>query len=128
MPKARVNGISIDYSVEGRGEPLFMIMGFSGSKMGWFFQRRAFRKHLRVVTFEEEPAFTHVGGGLLATDVAASVAEEARILQGVLEGPNVQPVKTMVEMIALLRHFEMNQKALSAQDESLGNLLSWVRA
>jgi pimeloyl-ACP methyl ester carboxylesterase len=52
MPKARVNGISINYSVEGRGEPLFLIMGFSGSKMAWFFQRRAFRKHFQVVTFD----------------------------------------------------------------------------
>jgi 3-oxoadipate enol-lactonase len=52
MPKARVNGISIDYSVEGQGEPLFLIMGFSGSKMPWFFQRRAFRKHFQVVTFD----------------------------------------------------------------------------
>ena len=52
MPKARVNGISINYSVEGRGEPLFLIMGFSGSKMAWFFQRRTFRKHFQVVTFD----------------------------------------------------------------------------
>ena len=52
MPKARVNGISINYSVEGRGEPLFLIMGFSGSKMAWFFQRGAFRKHFQVVTFD----------------------------------------------------------------------------
>lgn len=52
MPKARVNGISINYSVDGRGEPLFLIMGFSGSKWAWFFQRRAFRKHFQVVTFD----------------------------------------------------------------------------
>jgi pimeloyl-ACP methyl ester carboxylesterase len=52
MPKARVNGISINYSIEGRGEPLFLIMGFSGSKMAWFFQRRTFRKHFQVVTFD----------------------------------------------------------------------------
>ena len=52
MPKARVNGISINYSIEGRGEPLFLIMGFSGFKMAWFFQRRAFRKHFQVVTFD----------------------------------------------------------------------------
>jgi pimeloyl-ACP methyl ester carboxylesterase len=50
MPKARVSGLSIDYTVEGRGEPLLLIMGFSGSKVGWFFQRRAFRKRLQVVT------------------------------------------------------------------------------
>jgi len=52
MPEARINGISINYSVEGKGEPLFLIMGFSGSKMAWYFQRRAFRKHFQVVTFD----------------------------------------------------------------------------
>ena len=52
MPKARVNGISINYSVEGRGEPLFLIMGFSASKIAWFFQRRTFRKHFQLVTFD----------------------------------------------------------------------------
>ena len=55
-------------------------------------------------------------------------AEDTRVLQGVLEGPNVQSLQAMVEMITLLRHFEMNQKALQAQDESLGHLLAWVRA
>lgn len=52
MPKARINGININYSVEGRGEPLLLIMGFSGSKGAWFFQRRAFKKHFQVVTFD----------------------------------------------------------------------------
>ena len=52
MPKATVNGVRIHYNVEGSGEPLFLIMGFSGSRMAWFFQRRAFRKDLQVVTFD----------------------------------------------------------------------------
>jgi len=56
MPKAKVNGISIDYSVCGRGEPLVLIMGFGGSKLGWFFQRRACRKYFRVVTFDNRGA------------------------------------------------------------------------
>lgn len=83
---------------------------------------------LQVVSFPDEPAFSHAGGGLLATDSGAEPAENVRVLQGVIEGPNVEPVQAMVDMITLLRHFEMNQKALQAQDESLGNLLSWVRA
>lgn len=80
-----------------------------------------------VATFEDAPGFTHIGGGLLATDAAPIPSEEARVLQGVLEGPNIEPIQAMVEMITLLRHFEMNQKAVSAQDESLGTLLSWAR-
>jgi flagellar basal body rod protein FlgG len=85
---------------------------------------------LRLVTFSEEtpPSFIHAGGGLLATQSEALEAPAARVLQGVLEGPNVEPLQALVEMITLLRHFEMNQKALQAQDQSLGTLLSWVRA
>jgi flagellar basal body rod protein FlgG len=49
------------------------------------------------------------------------------VLQGVLEGPNVEPLQALVEMVTLLRHFEMNEKALHAQDDSLGTLLEWAR-
>jgi pimeloyl-ACP methyl ester carboxylesterase len=52
MPKARVNDINIAYKVEGQGESLVMIMGFGGTRRGWIFQTRAFRKHFRVVTFD----------------------------------------------------------------------------
>lgn len=83
---------------------------------------------LRIVGVTEGQALEHVGGGLMKADGELTAATEARVLQGVLEGANVEAVQAMVDMIALLRHFEMNQKALQAQDESLGNLLSWVRA
>ena len=52
MPKARVNGINISYKVEGSGEPLVLIMGFTGTRRGWIFQRPAFRKYFQLVTFD----------------------------------------------------------------------------
>lgn len=52
MPKAKVNGISINYRVQGKGEPLFLIMGYSGDQTGWMFQTRAFKKYYRVITFD----------------------------------------------------------------------------
>jgi 3-oxoadipate enol-lactonase len=52
MPRARVNGIDIDYRLDGQGDPLLLIMGFGGPKQGWFFQRRPFGKHFQVVTFD----------------------------------------------------------------------------
>jgi flagellar basal-body rod protein FlgF len=84
---------------------------------------------LRVVTFDPQApsGLSHVGGGLLAASAEPIDAPEARVLQGVLEGPNVQPLQAMVEMVTLLRHFEMNEKALQAQDECLGTLLEWAR-
>src|SRR4030042_4310936 len=52
MPKAKVNGININYKVQGEGEPLVLIMGYAGGQNGWIFQRRAFKKYYRVITFD----------------------------------------------------------------------------
>jgi pimeloyl-ACP methyl ester carboxylesterase len=52
MPKAEVNGININYKIEGEGEPLVMIMGFGANQRGWVFQVPFFRKYYRVITFD----------------------------------------------------------------------------
>ena len=56
MPLARLNGINISYQVEGLGEPLVMIMGFTASRVGWMPQRLFFRRYYRVVTFDNRGA------------------------------------------------------------------------
>jgi 3-oxoadipate enol-lactonase len=38
--------------VHGEGEPLVLIQGFGGGHEGWFFQTRAFRKHYKVIIFD----------------------------------------------------------------------------
>ncbi len=52
MPKARVNGINMAYDVSGHGEPLVLIMGLGGTRKSWVFQKRAFSKHFKVITFD----------------------------------------------------------------------------
>ncbi len=52
MPKAFVNGININYRVDGQGEPVILIMGIAGSMQSWIFQKHVFRKHFRVITFD----------------------------------------------------------------------------
>ncbi len=52
MPKAHVNGINVHYRDQGQGEPLVLLMGYSGDQTGWFFQRSAFSKHYRVITLD----------------------------------------------------------------------------
>jgi len=52
MPLAKLNGVNINYHVEGQGEPLVMIMGFSGRRSGWIRQIPFFRKHYRVITLD----------------------------------------------------------------------------
>jgi flagellar basal-body rod protein FlgG len=41
------------------------------------------------------------------------------VLQGYLEGSNVNAIREMVDMITLLREFEAGQKAIRVQDEML---------
>ena len=52
MPIAKVNGINVNYEVEGQGEPLVMIAGFGMDQTGWKAQLPAFKKQYRVLTFD----------------------------------------------------------------------------
>jgi pimeloyl-ACP methyl ester carboxylesterase len=56
MPLARLNGININYRVEGQGEPLVLIMGFTAGRIGWMPQIPFFKKHYRVITFDNRGA------------------------------------------------------------------------
>lgn len=48
------------------------------------------------------------------------------VLQGILEGSNVNGVHEMVDMIAAMRQYEANQKAVQMQDETLGKAVNEV--
>ena len=48
------------------------------------------------------------------------------IEQGFVEGSNVSPIRSMIEMIATYRTYESDQKALHAQDETLEKAVNVV--
>lgn len=50
----------------------------------------------------------------------------ALVYQGALEGANVNSVREMVEMIACLRQYEANQKAIASQDTTLDKAVNEV--
>jgi 3-oxoadipate enol-lactonase len=52
MPMANVNNINIHYRVYGDGEPLILICGLGAELGSWFLQLRPFKKHYRVVVFD----------------------------------------------------------------------------
>jgi len=52
MPIAKLEDININYKIEGSGEPLVMIMGFSSNMDGWYYQKSFFSKLFRVVTID----------------------------------------------------------------------------
>jgi flagellar basal body rod protein FlgG len=81
------------------------------------------RGRLKVVDFARPQDLTHRGdnlmqaGDLEPTDVDPS---EITVMQGFLEGSNVDPVQTLVDMIAAQRAFELGSKVMQANDEMLG--------
>jgi len=52
MPIIKAGDININYKIEGKGEPLVMIMGFGATLDGWNSQAPFFAKHFKVVTFD----------------------------------------------------------------------------
>ena len=58
----------------------------------------------------------------LPDDLAGS--ERPGVLQGFLEGSNVNPVTEMVNMIEVNRAYEANQKVIGTQDSLLGRLIN----
>jgi pimeloyl-ACP methyl ester carboxylesterase len=52
MPIANLAGININYRVYGEGEPLVLIMGFGAPLSMGMDQVRFFKKHFRVVAFD----------------------------------------------------------------------------
>lgn len=53
-------------------------------------------------------------------------AENYRIRQGFLERSNVNSIRAMIELIEATRAYEANQKAVWAQDETLGKAINEV--
>lgn len=77
---------------------------------------------LDIVDLENREFLRKVGHNLfqMAEDIdAEELPYEGEVLQGYLEGSNVNPINEMVEMITLLREFEAAQKIIRVQDEMM---------
>jgi flagellar basal-body rod protein FlgF len=81
---------------------------------------------LRLAALPDPTQVRHAGAGLVSSQTPGETDTTSKVIQGSLEGSNVEPVTTMVEMMSLLRAFEANQKAILTQDGSLGRLIQWA--
>lgn len=82
---------------------------------------------LKVVTFDDPQLLVKVGGTYFEEGQATAEplpAEEIDLRPGYLEGSNVDAVREMVGMIELNREYELGQKAIKAQDDTLDKLIN----
>lgn len=70
-----------------------------------------------IVGFADERLLERQGDGLYQSSEAPQPQAGGKLVQGALEGSNVQPVLEMTTMLATVRAFEGAQKLLDAQHE-----------
>jgi len=72
---------------------------------------------IRMVQFADEQLMRKAGHGMYSTDQATLPASRASLLQGSLEGSNVQPVMEMTRMMEMLRDYQSAQKLVDSEHE-----------
>jgi len=72
---------------------------------------------LSIVVFDNENLLKKQGESLFSTEAAAIPVENVRILQGVIERSNVQPVLELTEMIKVMRAYISTSKMNEQLDE-----------
>jgi len=101
-PDIKEPGLAADGTLSGDGRPL--------AQLGLF--RPA-----------GDAAPTRAGGNLLEAPEGIEPVFEGRILQGFLEGSNVEPMGEIARMIEVQRAYEMGQSFLDAENERVRNAL-----
>jgi len=74
---------------------------------------------IRVVQFPDPHAIEAAGNNMFTTDQAPQPAQDARILQGMLEHSNVNPVLELTDMIRIQRAYAGNQSLLQNEHDRI---------
>ncbi len=98
--------------------------GVEIDRSGWVIVDRVRIDRLRVEASAPNATLQHEGGMRFVPDAArATVAYDARdLMQGQLEGSNVNTLSSMVDMISIQRHFANAQKVLTTLDGIRGTI------
>ncbi|MCR5626919.1 MAG: flagellar hook-basal body protein [Lachnospiraceae bacterium] len=112
-----------DYLLDVNGNHINLdplIADTSIDRMGNIFQGGGLVAQIGVTDFEDYNYLEHYGENYFQTVEGATETPTAtRIYSGYLEQSNVSPVSEMVEMIAVTRQYEANQRVIKTIDETL---------
>ena len=96
------------------------------SRQGEIFVNEQFMGRLNIVTFDQIGQLQKQGDNLYFTDAAPVPAQEAQVVQGALEGSNINVVLEMVDLISAFRAYEANQKVIQTHDSTLDRVINYV--
>ncbi len=84
------------------------------------------RGRLQLVAFADVTVLRREGENLYSAPPGAGVPADASVKAGYLELSNVQPVREMVDLIAVMRSYEACQRLIKAHDETLGQAVNEI--
>lgn len=85
------------------------------------------KETFRIVDFDDKTKLTKVGSSLFdAGEEKGQVEDNPKLLQCYLESSNVNPVQEMVDLITVVRAYEMSQKMIQAQDDTLSKAVNQI--
>jgi flagellar basal-body rod protein FlgG len=84
----------------------------------------------RLLLVKADRPLRPLGNSLMAAQDGSGLEplgpNEGQVIQGALEGSNVNATQTMVNMIEITRLYEANQKAMLSQDETLRDAVTQI--
>jgi flagellar basal-body rod protein FlgF len=78
---------------------------------------------LRIVRFENPHNLQVVSGGLMSSPDRPEDMESVNLMQGVLEGSNVEPIVEMTRMIRVQRAYDSARKLIDKEDERIKRMV-----
>ena len=82
---------------------------------------------LRLVRFDNEQNLTPEAGGLLSTDQLPQDVEDPHVVQGAIEGSNVEPILELTRMIDVHRAYDSVRRFIDGEDQRQRKLLEATR-
>ncbi len=120
--------------VNQNGEPVLSIGGqpfflspedteISISKDGTMSTNNGDLGQIRVVTFDNQQVLERSAAGLFSSEAPPKDVQETEIVQGMLEGSNVQPIFEMARMIDIHRTYDGVRSFIEREDERIRNMI-----
>ncbi len=78
---------------------------------------------LRIVTFDNQQLLERSAAGLFSSEAPPKDVQEPEIVQGMLEGSNVQPIFEMARMIDIHRTYDGVRNFIEREDERIRNMI-----
>ena len=98
---------------------------FSIDKQGQLFVDHHKIDQIQIAHFDRPEQLRYVGNGLYESDEAPNPAHSnTQILQGFVEQSNIKSIDEMLDMVAISRHFEANQRIMRTADSLLATAIN----